>query len=201
MDSLPNDTISEIVKQVSMWDFKQLGQTCWRFNLALHQNNLWQSLCDSYDVKSRENDFMEAIKTTLKETKRILANRWQYLKQNGTNTVGTLDWPELIKMKPRCGVKILTTDATFYFLVDDTKKASYRLINVDEGLVIILKTYKFNLRAGDEVSIEHNFKENRIEIYYNDQHITNLELTEIGDIEHKLIAYGYFFRSCVVDLF
>lgn len=101
MDQLPNDTISEIVKHVSIWDFKQLGQTCSRFNLTLHQNNLWQSLCKRYDVSILANNYQEAIKTALQKTKKILADscyRKNGLYMNYKDGWLPVVWPELIKL-------------------------------------------------------------------------------------------------------
>ena len=184
MDSLPNDLIPEIVKHVTLWDFKQLAPTCYRLNIALHEDKLWQQLCESYDVLSKDNDYLRAIKTKLEDTK-----KWQVegckgekniLMKDENARVAIISWPELINLKAKCGVKIHSTDTIFYcYCVGDTIANRYYpliIAAVDDGFVLINGIYKFNQKAGDEVKIAHNFKENRVEIYYNDDYIDYFQL-------------------------
>ena len=186
MDSLPNDIIPEIVKHVSLWDYRELAPSCCRFHLALHQNNLWRSLCDSYEVLSKDNDYLGAIRTKLEETK-----KWQVegckrekniLMKDKKGIVGKISWPELINLKARCGVKIHSTNTIFYYCVGDTISSNTfnPVAAVDDGFVLINGIYKFNLSIGDKIAIEHNFKGNRVEIYYNDEYIDYVQLTAIN---------------------
>ena len=198
MDSLANELISEIVKYVSLWDFKQLAPTCCRLNLVLHEDKLWQQFCKSYEVPVLGIDYIGAIRESItKEVKWKSENNYQTY-GNGFSFFGLIFRSELTKLKPACEVKVFTVDTTFNFyfgVVDKKYEARYEVVHVDHNTLIINKKRKLKLRAGDIIKIEHNFMKHVIEVYCNDIYVTkvkNMILAEPCVLIPKIMLYkGY----------
>lgn len=176
MDRLPEEIVMIIIKNVSIWDFKRLAPVCHRFNQALHQSRLLQSLCKIYDVQVKDLDYLEAIKATLTRAKEITVSGFEY--ENGLISVdkptrsGTVSWPEIIKLKHRYGVIIHTIGTIFsYYVADEEAGKHYPLVTVEKRKIIILGSHKFSLNAGDKIMLEYSFERNLIDIYLNGTYI------------------------------
>ena len=178
MDSLPNDIISEIVKHVSLWDYRRLAPTCCRFNLALHEDKLWQQFCKSYEIPVLDNNYMGAIKG---------ARHGEWVHElHGTNSSSDLFYNKLNKLNTKCGVSIWAQNTRLTFTIK-TNTAWYTILIVEEEIIKIKGyEYKFDLKRGDEVSIKNNYEKQSIEIYYNGKYITEIKLSLV---EQNLVPY------------
>ena len=170
MDSLPKELIAEIVKHVSLWDFKQLAPTCCRFNLALHEDKLWQQFCKSYEIPVLDNsNYIGAIKD---------ARNGEWVSELDTKSIrwGDLFYNKLNKLNPKCGLSIWAHNTTLTLTVKTNTTWYTILIVHDEIIRMKGYEYKFDLKRGDDVSIKNNYEKESIEIYYNGKYITETKL-------------------------
>ena len=168
MDSLPNDIISEIVKYVSLWDYRKLAPTCCRLNLALHEDKLWQQFCKSYEVPVLGNNYMDAIKDARN-------GEWVH-ELLGTNSSSDVFSNKLNKLNPKCGVSIWAQNTRLTLTVKTNTTWYTILIVYDEIIRMKGYEYKLDLKRGDEVSIKNNYEKESIDIYYNGKYITEIKL-------------------------
>lgn len=170
MDSLPDEIIFVILKNVPLWEYKQLAASCSILNNNLHDDNLWQSICENYEIEPKDNDYLGSIKRALKGewVGSILPDVSNKGSVKCKNNSSHLYKCEFNKLNSTLRIKINSEETDLNINLSANRLIyTYSLVRIGARKIEISDTdfFKAYLNQMDEICIRNIHQ--KIQIFYN----------------------------------